>query len=484
MTTAMEGHIPTISFSARVQHLLNEHMRFAVVVKILGRFIRQETLHNKITTLWNPRGGFKLTELEGGCFMVKLSNEADYANALLGGPWVIFGHYLTVQPWGPTLSPANLEINQVYGWVRLPGLPYHYYHKCVLRAIGEQIGQLLKIDYNTEGVSKARFARLAVRLDLTKPLISRIKLDGIIQYVEYEGLPTICYECGKYGHLENTCPCKFPPPSSSPETPQQPSASMPVVNAPSPVPDKEQQAYGSWMQVAARGGKGRIPKKPTVATLHQFGKGDNRFSLLAPAEGPPATQEKSNPHSAPQTPPLSLSQTLKDHTPPKRGSRKSTPPKRPKAPKSTPYQKTSPAKTAKESDATPALFIATPVPTSLDNSKHTALSLTTSSDPPRHPLALIQPTISPPTYPLAGPSPNTKPGKENPSPNTLDPNHTKGFHIPPKIKIKGLHHPPDPDPSPAAPSAALGLAISEALGAPPAPEDEPELPPGTLPSHS
>lgn len=254
----MEGHIPSITFSPRVQQFMSECMKFAVIVKILGRFIRQDTLLNKITTLWKPKGRFKLTELERGCYMVKLDNETDYANALLGGPWVVFGHYLVLQPWAPTLSPANLEINHVYGWVRLPGLPYHYYHKSVLREVGDSIGQVLKIDYNTEGVNKARFARLAVKLDLTKPLISRLKLDGVIQYVEYEGLPTICYQCGRYGHLENACPCKTPLHPTAPVTPataatghaapaNQSPPPQAMVNAPAIADAKEKQAYGAWM---------------------------------------------------------------------------------------------------------------------------------------------------------------------------------------------------------------------------------------------
>ena len=63
----------------------------------------------------------------------------------------------------------------------------------------EVIGQVLKIDYSTKGVEKARFARLAVKIDLTKPLVSKIRLDGVTQFVEYERLPSIFYQCGKYG---------------------------------------------------------------------------------------------------------------------------------------------------------------------------------------------------------------------------------------------------------------------------------------------
>lgn len=214
-----DGPIPSITFSRRVLSFLEECMEYAVVVKLLDRFVRQDILYVRLNTLWEPAGGLKLTELDSGCYMVKLFNAADYQHALLGGPWVVQGHYLTVHPWEPTFSPQNLEIKQVVCWVRLPGLPYHYYHKHVLRTIGDAIGHVFKIDYNTIGVSKARFARMAVKVDLTQPLVSMVHLDGITQFVEYEGLPTICYGCGRYGHLEPSCPQKVTEPATSPGVP-------------------------------------------------------------------------------------------------------------------------------------------------------------------------------------------------------------------------------------------------------------------------
>ena len=36
----------------------------AVVIKILGHFVRQETLYNKIMVMWKPIDHLKLTELE------------------------------------------------------------------------------------------------------------------------------------------------------------------------------------------------------------------------------------------------------------------------------------------------------------------------------------------------------------------------------------------------------------------------------------
>lgn len=84
-------------------------------------------------------------------------------------------------------------------------MPLHYYHKRILRMLGHVIGNVVRTDYNTESASRGKFARIAVELDLAKPLYSQFLLDGKVQKVEYENLPTICFECGKYGHLSSSC---------------------------------------------------------------------------------------------------------------------------------------------------------------------------------------------------------------------------------------------------------------------------------------
>lgn len=39
-----------------------------------------------------------------------------------------------------------------------------------------------------------------------KPLVSQVLVDGAVQQVEYEALPTVCFGCGKYGHVKDLCP--------------------------------------------------------------------------------------------------------------------------------------------------------------------------------------------------------------------------------------------------------------------------------------
>ncbi|MBA0575115.1 hypothetical protein Golob_027861 [Gossypium lobatum] len=70
------------------------------------------------------------------------------------------------------------------------------------------VGKVVKLDMNTDSKTGGRFARLAVYVDLEKPLVSHILINGHKQNVGYKSLSTICFHRGRYGHVENSCPFK------------------------------------------------------------------------------------------------------------------------------------------------------------------------------------------------------------------------------------------------------------------------------------
>lgn len=64
---------------------------------------------------------------------------------------------------------------------------------------------------NTENGTRGRFACMAVSIDLSKHLNSKIRNEISIQRVEYEALPTIGFKCGRYGYLREVSPLELVP---------------------------------------------------------------------------------------------------------------------------------------------------------------------------------------------------------------------------------------------------------------------------------
>ncbi|KAJ4849253.1 hypothetical protein Tsubulata_012941 [Turnera subulata] len=67
-------------------------------------------------------------------------------DALTNGPWIVFDHFLTVEPWIPQFNPATHKIKTVVAWVQIPDLSYEYYDRRLLQTVCSMNGRLIKID--------------------------------------------------------------------------------------------------------------------------------------------------------------------------------------------------------------------------------------------------------------------------------------------------------------------------------------------------
>ncbi|KAL4280959.1 hypothetical protein GQ457_03G040380 [Hibiscus cannabinus] len=232
-----------IDFSDRIRDLTIKSLDQTIVIKLLGRRIGYNTLRNKLYDLWKPSQPFRLMDIENDYFLVTFRSHSDLLKVLADGPWTIFGYYLTVEPWSPDFSTSQLHPRKIIAWVRLPGLPVTLYKRNLISEIGESIGPVIKIDFQTESGRRGRFARMAVSIDLQKPLVSKLVINGRVQIVEYESLPTVCFSCGTYGHVKENCPKLNPT-----VVPDPPIVSAPA-NAPHPA---EKEDFGPWMVVERR----------------------------------------------------------------------------------------------------------------------------------------------------------------------------------------------------------------------------------------
>ncbi|KAG8473178.1 hypothetical protein CXB51_035109 [Gossypium anomalum] len=166
------NRIPTIEFSDCVKEILYKEIEMTIVLKLLGRNIIYNVLFNRITSLWRPIQPFQLMDIKNGYFLAKFQNREDYDKVLTQGPWIIFGQYLTVQPWTKEFSPLQPYPSVVLAWIRLPRLPGFMYKRKILEAIGNMIGKVVKFDFKTDNRTRGRFARMALFINLDKPLIS------------------------------------------------------------------------------------------------------------------------------------------------------------------------------------------------------------------------------------------------------------------------------------------------------------------------
>lgn len=140
-----------------------------------------------------------------GYYAVRFWNKADYLRVLTGGPWMVMGHYLTVQKWKPGFNAAKAQVGTTMVWIRFPHILMELYGSSVVERMGNLIGKAVRIDPHTKESIRGRYARVHVEIDLHQPLIPYVWVEDRLQVVEYEGLDLICFSCGGYGHRMEGC---------------------------------------------------------------------------------------------------------------------------------------------------------------------------------------------------------------------------------------------------------------------------------------
>ncbi|CAI0429816.1 unnamed protein product [Linum tenue] len=138
--------------------------------------------------------------------------------------------------------------------------------------IGQRIGKPIRVDQATSTGARLDYARVCVQVDLTKPLLSMFKINGVKYFIQYEGLEKICLECGRYCDRAQ-CTCRVS--SEYMETDKGSAADKPKQAEP-------ETPYGDWM-IAKR--KNRTNRKDSNS---QSGKGQPK-----PMEGAPESPKGS-----------------------------------------------------------------------------------------------------------------------------------------------------------------------------------------------
>ncbi|CAN1797716.1 hypothetical protein LINPERHAP1_LOCUS21394 [Linum perenne] len=157
-------------------------------------------------------------------------------------------------------------------WVRFPHLPIQFYHAQVLTSLGNLIGKTVKIDFNTQRAERGKFARIAIEIDLNEPLLSNVLLDGVIQNVEYENMPALCFGYGRIRHEAKGYPHLLDgaPTIAAVDT----TAIGPTTEVPSTGTASTSDGYNPWMLVSRK--QRRSSKESTPALVRK----DRRVEIM------------------------------------------------------------------------------------------------------------------------------------------------------------------------------------------------------------
>ncbi|CAA7019581.1 unnamed protein product [Microthlaspi erraticum] len=160
----------------------------------------QALLHH-MPRFWKMEDRVAGAELGLGRFQFDFDNEEDIIEVFKLEPFHFDYWMVSLVRWEPVVDPSYPSA--IKFWVRMMGIPLHFWAKPTFRSIGEALGEVLEVDID-EG-------RVKVCLDRYKPLTFETTVEfhsgeETLVALRYERLFGYCRECFSLCHDVSQCP--------------------------------------------------------------------------------------------------------------------------------------------------------------------------------------------------------------------------------------------------------------------------------------
>ncbi|KAL0286507.1 UNVERIFIED_CONTAM: hypothetical protein Sradi_7146000 [Sesamum radiatum] len=167
----------------------------------VGYFLKKRPYFPQVETFVrsNWKGLQHVSVSSSGFFFFRFFSQLAMEDVIEGGPWLVQGQPIVLQPWEQGMSLRRQKHTQIPVWIRLRHLPMEYWTDEGLSTVASGIGTPLYTDGITKDCSRLDFARF----------LRNGKEDPKRIDVEYEWLPQRCKNCCSLGHVSATCPANM-----------------------------------------------------------------------------------------------------------------------------------------------------------------------------------------------------------------------------------------------------------------------------------
>ncbi|PIA28455.1 hypothetical protein AQUCO_06900016v1 [Aquilegia coerulea] len=210
-TSGIKGkdNFPKLKLDDNLRQTTEAPWKDAIIAKVIGCQVSLLRFKDHIQRIWRPAGTLSVIDLGNSSFIIKFTDVYDYKKSLLEGPWTIFNHYISLQRWRPRFR-SNHTIHLITSvWIQIHNLLIEWFNREILFFIAQALGHPIKLDPPTNDISRGRFARICVEINLNEPLVPHIEVDDLLLPIMYEKINQICFSCGRYGHKDISCPHKI-----------------------------------------------------------------------------------------------------------------------------------------------------------------------------------------------------------------------------------------------------------------------------------
>lgn len=190
-------------------------VEWALVGKVLSpTAVHVNTVRAAMKPAWGNPVGLKfcaIGEKSDNLFVAEFGSSVDMERALAGTPWMVGRHAVILKEYDEKLSASEIVFDRMELWVRILNLPLGWMNQQRGARAMNLIGQVVKMDVDSDGKASGAFLHARIAIELDKPIRRGVMLrmsrneDPWWFQAQYEKLPYYCFACGVMGHSEVEC---------------------------------------------------------------------------------------------------------------------------------------------------------------------------------------------------------------------------------------------------------------------------------------
>ena len=115
--------------------------------------------------MWNIKGGLKFARLGGPLVLIEFENKKEADKVLLRGNRWFKESSLHLDRWDPKVGCSQNGERDKSVWVRVVGLPVHFWSQEAFRKIGDCCRGFVAVDENTANFKELQWGKLLVRYE-------------------------------------------------------------------------------------------------------------------------------------------------------------------------------------------------------------------------------------------------------------------------------------------------------------------------------
>ncbi|KAE8818755.1 hypothetical protein D1007_03353 [Hordeum vulgare] len=192
---------------------LPKDSRWSAVGKVCSaRRMNFTALERTMQRAWGLRREAKFRPLGGNIFGVHFGCEGDWKHVMNNGPWQFDFNVVILKNYEGDTRPSEMVFDNIDIWVRIQDLPPARRTEVFGKALGNWLGEIVRVDCDTEGMAIGDHLRVRATISVHEPLVRGFYLktsleDKVGTWYDflYEKVPHFFFQCGRLVHMDCIC---------------------------------------------------------------------------------------------------------------------------------------------------------------------------------------------------------------------------------------------------------------------------------------